>query len=276
MPLAKFRIIKPYVGGGFGGKAEAMALDFCSAYLSRATGRPVKMTYTRPEMFEHHRGRHKQYMDLKIGVTKDGKITAVDFRNVLDGGAYTSFGVITAYYAGFMIPTLYHIPNYRYHGRRMYTNKPPCGAMRGHGVPQPRFAFESLLDMLAEEIGMDPIDIRMVNAMDPNTRTVNDLDVLSCEFKATLETVRERSGWDAKHGKLPFGRGVGDRQWRLRVGCRLPHLPQLLPALERDHSCPRGRRGGDPDDRARRRSARDRRPSCCRWRPRRSVSPTAT
>jgi len=107
-----------------------------------------------------------------------------------------------------MIPTLYHIPNYRYHGRRMYTNRPPCGAMRGHGVPQPRFAFESLLDMLAEEIGMDPIDIRMVNAMDPNTRTVNDLDVLSCEFKATLKTVRERSGWDAKHGKPPFGRGV--------------------------------------------------------------------
>ncbi len=125
---------------------------------------------------------------------------------MLDGGAYTSFGVITAYYAGFMIPTLYHIPNYRYCGRRMYTNKPPCGAMRGHGVPQPRFAFESLLDMLAEKIGMDPIDIRMANAMDPNTRTVNDLDVLSCEFKATLETVRERSGWDSKHGKLPFGR----------------------------------------------------------------------
>jgi 4-hydroxybenzoyl-CoA reductase subunit alpha len=209
MPLAKFRIIKPYVGGGFGGKAEAMALDFCSIYLARATGRPVKMTYSRPQMFEHNRGRHKQYMDLKIGVTNEGNITAVDFSSVLDGGAYTSFGVITAYYAGFMIPTLYHIPNYRYNGRRMYTNKPPCGAMRGHGVPQPRFAFESLLDMLAEKIGMDPVDIRMVNAMDPNTRTVNDLDVLSCEFKATLSTVRERSEWDAKHGKLPFGRGVG-------------------------------------------------------------------
>ena len=88
-------------------------------------------------MFEHHRGRHKQYMDLKIGVRSDGRITAVDFRNVLDGGAYTSFGVITAYYAGFMIPTLYHIPNYRYRGYRVYTNKPACGAFRGHGVPQP-------------------------------------------------------------------------------------------------------------------------------------------
>jgi 4-hydroxybenzoyl-CoA reductase subunit alpha len=209
MPMARIRIIKPFVGGGFGGKAEAMALDFCSAYLARKTGRPVKMTYSRSEMFHHNRGRHKQYMDLKIGVRESGEITAVDFNNVLDGGAYTSFGVITAYYAGFMIPTLYKIPNYKYFGRRMYTNKPPCGAMRGHGVPQPRFAFESLLDMLAERIGMDPIEIRLVNAMEPNSKTVNDLDIVSCEFKATLEDVRGKSGWAKKHGKLPHGRGVG-------------------------------------------------------------------
>ncbi len=212
LPMAKIRVIKPYIGGGFGGKAEATALDFCALYLAKATGRPVRMTYTRRDMFLHHRGRHKQTMDLKIGVKNDGRITAVDFRDVLDGGAYTSFGIITVYYAGSMIPTLYTIPHYRYTGRRMYTNKPPCGAMRGHGVPQPRFAFESLLDMLAERIGMDPIDIRMVNAMEPNTRTVNDLDVLSCEFKATLATVRERSGWDEKKGRLPFGRGIG-------IGC---------------------------------------------------------
>ncbi len=239
MPLGKFRVIKPTVGGGFGGKAEAMALDFCSIYLSRATGRPVRMIYTRPQMFEHHRGRHKQYMDLKIGVTKDGKITAVDFSSVLDGGAYTSFGVITAYYAGFMIPTLYHIPNYRYAGRRMYTNKPPCGAMRGHGVPQPRFAFESLLDMLAEKIGMDPIDIRLANAMDPNTRTVNDLEVLSCEFRATLETVRDRSDWKDRHGKLPFGRGVGIGSGGFVSGAgypiyrsKFPHANAILRILE--------------------------------------------
>ncbi len=212
MPFARIRVIKPYVGGGFGGKAEATALDFCAIYLARATGRPVKMTFSRKDMFQHHRGRHKQHMDLKIGVRKDGRITAVDFTDVLDGGAYTSFGVITVYYAGSMLPTLYRLPAYRYTGRRVYTNKPPCGAMRGHGVPQPRFAFESLLDMLAERIGMDPIAIRLVNAMEPNTRTVNDLDVLSCEFKETLRVVRERSGWDRKKGKLPFGRGIG-------IGC---------------------------------------------------------
>ncbi|MFI5165778.1 MAG: molybdopterin cofactor-binding domain-containing protein [Thermoanaerobaculales bacterium] len=212
MPMAKIRVIKPYIGGGFGGKAEATTLDFCAIYLARRTGRPVKMTFTREEMFHHHRGRHKQHMDLKIGVKRDGAITAVEFNDVLDGGAYTSFGIITVYYAGSMLPTLYKLPNYKYRGRRMYTNKPPCGAMRGHGVPQPRFAFESLLDMLAEKLGIDPIAIRMANAMDPNTRTVNGLDVLSCEFRATLDTVRARSGWDEKRGKLPFGRGIG-------IGC---------------------------------------------------------
>ncbi|HLE61409.1 MAG TPA: molybdopterin cofactor-binding domain-containing protein [Thermoanaerobaculaceae bacterium] len=209
---AKVRVIGPYVGGGFGGKAEATSLDFCAVYLAKKTGRPVKMVYTREDMFYHHRGRHKQYMDLKIGVKKNGKISAVEFHNVLDGGAYTSFGIITVYYAGAMLPTLYKLPNFKYSAKRMYTNRPPCGAMRGHGVPQPRFAFESLLDMLAERIGMDPIDLRIVNAMEPNTRTVNDLDVISCEFKATLEEVRKRSGWDQKRGKLPFGRGIG-------IGC---------------------------------------------------------
>jgi 4-hydroxybenzoyl-CoA reductase alpha subunit len=212
LPMARIRVVKPYIGGGFGGKAEATAMDFCAVELARRTGRPVKITFSREEMFCHHRGRHKQFMDMKIGVTKEGRITAVDFENVLDGGAYTSFGVITVYYAGSMLPTLYKLPNYRYAGKRVYTTKPPCGAMRGHGVPQPRFAFESLLDMLAEKIGMDPVDLRLANAMEPNTRTVNDLDVLSCEFKATLETVRKRSGWDEKHGKLPYGRGVG-------IGC---------------------------------------------------------
>jgi 4-hydroxybenzoyl-CoA reductase subunit alpha len=111
-----------------------------------------------------------------------------------------------------MIPTLYKIHNYKYDGYRVNTNLPPCGAMRGHGCPHPRFAFESLLSMIADDIGMDPIEIRVKNAMEPETRTCNDLDVHSCEFKACLERVREKSGWDDKKGKLPRGRGIG-------IGC---------------------------------------------------------
>ncbi len=212
MPLGRIRVVRPTVGGGFGGKAAATKLDLCAALLARRTGRPVRMVYDRRDVFLYNRGRHKQHMRLKLGVKKDGRITALESRIHLDGGAYTSFGVATAYYAGAMMPTLYHIPNYRYQGFRVYTNKPACGAMRGHGVPQPRFAFECLLTMVAEEIGMDPIAIRLANAMDRNTRTVNDLDIRSCEFKATLDAARRESGWSEKYGKLPRGRGIG-------VGC---------------------------------------------------------
>jgi 4-hydroxybenzoyl-CoA reductase subunit alpha len=167
------------------------------------------MVYTRKDMFHHGRGRHKQHMQFRLGLKRDGTITAFDSTIYLDGGAYTSFGVITAYYAGSMMPTLYHIPNYRYRGYRVFTNKPACGAMRGHGVPQPRFAFECLLNMVAEEIGIDPIAIREKNAMDRNTRTCNDLDIRSCELKATLDAVRRESSWGEKYGKLPSGRGIG-------------------------------------------------------------------
>ncbi|UCG33573.1 MAG: molybdopterin-dependent oxidoreductase [Phycisphaerales bacterium] len=212
IPLGKVRVIRPAVGGGFGGKAETTPLDLCAAILSKKIGRPVKMVYSREDMFHHGRGRHKQHMKFKLGVDREGKIKAFQSEIHLDGGAYSSFGVATAYYAGSMMPTLYHLPNYKYDGYRVMTNKPACGAMRGHGVPQPRFAFECLLNMVAEDLGIDPIEIRRRNAMTPKTLTVNDLDIDSCEFPATLEAVCEKSGWKDKYGKLPRGKGIG-------VGC---------------------------------------------------------
>ncbi|MEJ2720104.1 MAG: molybdopterin-dependent oxidoreductase [bacterium] len=212
VPEGDIRVVGTHCGGGFGGKAGLNPLEILSALLARETGRPVKMRYTRSEMFHHNRGRHKQYIELKMGMKTDGSITAVKQKCVLDGGAYSSFGVVAVYYAGAMVPTLYKLPNYKYDGFRVNTNLPACGAMRGHGCPHPRFAFESLLDDLAEGLGLDPIDVRLKNAMDPNTQTVNSLDVGSCELKACLDRVRERSGWKEKHGKLPFGKGIG-------IGC---------------------------------------------------------
>ncbi len=212
IPMGDIRVIRPAVGGGFGVKAETTPLELCAVILARKTGRPVMMRYSREEMFYHFRGRHKQCLDLKIGVKKDGTITAVDSRAVLDGGSYTSFGVITVYYAGAMLPTLYKFSNFKFEGLRVYTNLPASGAMRGHGVPQPRFAFESLLDMIAEDLDIDPIEIRLRNAMEPDTRTCNALDIGSCEFKTTLERARAESGWAEKRGTLRSGKGIG-------VGC---------------------------------------------------------
>jgi len=212
LPMGSIRIIRPPVGGAFGSKCETTPLELCAVILARKTGKPVMMKYNRKEMVVHFRGRHKQTIDMKVGVKKDGTLTAVQSRILLDGGAYTSFGIVTVYYAGSMLPTLYHIPNYKYDGYRMYTNLPASGAMRGHGVPQPRWAMESLLDMIAEDLDLDPLEVRLRNAMDPDTRTVNDLDISSCEFKATLEKARRETGWSEKRGKLPPGRGIG-------VGC---------------------------------------------------------
>ena len=212
IPEGDVRVVMTHCGGGFGGKAEVNPLEICATLLSRKTGKPVKMRYTREEMIRHGRGRHKQFIKMKIGAKEDGSITAVQEEAVLEGGAYSSFGIVAVYYAGAMVPTLYKLPNFKYDGYRIYTNLPACGAMRGHGCPHPRFAFEGVLDMIADELGMDPIDLRLKNAMEPNSKTVNELDVGSCELKACIQAVRERSGWAEKRGKLPPGKGIG-------IGC---------------------------------------------------------
>ena len=212
IPLGDIRVIMTHCGGGFGCKAATTTIEVISIFLSKAAGCPVKMRFSREEMYLFGRGRHKQYIDLKIGVKKDGTITAVKQRAVLEGGAYSSFGIVSTYYAGSMLTTLYKFPNYKYEGFRVNTNLPPCGAFRGHGCPHPRFAFESLLTMIADDIGMDSIDIRLKNAMTPEYHTINDLDIHSCEFTACIEEVRTKSGWDQKKGNLPKGHGIG-------IGC---------------------------------------------------------
>lgn len=209
MPMAQIRVIKPLVGGGFGGKSEVIPLEIIAAIAARRAKAPVKITYTREEVFWAHRGRPRTIIDLKTGVRKDGRITAVKARVVQDGGAYCSYGVVTILYSGALLGALYDIPNIQYDGYRVLTNKPACGAMRGHGTVNVRFAFESQLDELAAKIGMDPAEIRRRNLLKPPCITVNGLRVQSYGLPECVEQVVERSGWESRKGNLPEGRGLG-------------------------------------------------------------------
>src|SRR5216684_4325189 len=209
MPMAQIRVIKPLVGGGFGGKSEVIPLEIIAAIASRTARAPVKITYTREEVFWAHRGRPRTIIDLKTGVTKNGRITAVKARVVQDGGAYCSYGVVTILYSGALLGALYDIPNIQYDGYRVLTNKPACGAMRGHGTVNVRFAFESQLDELAAKIKMDSAEIRRRNLLTPPCVTVNGLRVQSYGLPECIDKVVERSGWNNRKRNLPKSRGLG-------------------------------------------------------------------
>jgi len=209
MPMSQIRVIKPLVGGGFGGKSEVIPLEVAAAVLAKKAKRPVKITYTREEVFYAHRGRPITIVDLKVGLTREGKISAVAARVVQDGGAYCGYGPVTVLYSGALLGAIYDIPNVKYDGYRVLTNKPACGAMRGHGTVNVRFAFEAMLDALAHDARLDPVEVRRRNLLRAPCITVNGLRVTSYGLPECIERVVERSGWAQKKGKLPYGRGVG-------------------------------------------------------------------
>jgi 4-hydroxybenzoyl-CoA reductase subunit alpha len=206
---SKIRVIQPCLGGAFGGKSDPFSLEFCVAKLAMVTGRPVKMLWTREEVFYAHRGRHPMRMRYRTGVTKDGRVTAVDAKILIDGGSYSSFGLVTTYYSGQLLTGPVHFPAYRFDSTRVFTNKPPCGPKRGHGSVQPRFAFEVQLDELSEAVALDPIELRRRNWQGEHTKTVNGQRITSNGFLACLDQVERASGWKERRGKLPFGRGLG-------------------------------------------------------------------
>ena len=209
MPMSQIRVIKPLVGGGFGGKSEVIPLEIIAAVTARKANAPVKITYTREEVFWAHRGRPRTIIDLKTGVKNDGRITAVKARVVQDGGAYCSYGVVTILYSGALLGALYDIPNIQYDGYRVLTNKPACGAMRGHGTVNVRFAFESQLDEISASVGIDPAEIRRRNLLKPPCITVNGLRVQSYGLPECIDQVVTRSGSKERKGKLGKGRGLG-------------------------------------------------------------------
>jgi 4-hydroxybenzoyl-CoA reductase alpha subunit len=229
LDVAKVRVVQPPIGGAFGGKSEPFDLEFCVAKLAMITGRPVKILYTREEVFYAHRGRHPMFMRYETGADANGRIKAVHARTILDGGAYSSFGLVTTYYSGQLITAPYAMESYRFDSIRVYTNKPCCGPKRGHGSVQPRFAIEVQLDKIAEQLEMDPIELRRRNIIGSGSRTVNEFRITSNGFAECLAEVEKASDWKNKHRRLPYGRGVGVAGSCYISGTNYPIYPNEMP-----------------------------------------------
>jgi len=164
LPPEKVRVWPAGVGGAFGSREDVHS-QIHASLLALRTGRPVKMVYGREESFHGHVHRHPSRTWIRFGATLDGRLVAADVRLLLDGGAYASSSPAVLANAATFAAGPYEVPNVRIEGTVVYTNNPPCGAMRGFGAPQICFAHESAMDLLADRLGIDPVELRLRNAV---------------------------------------------------------------------------------------------------------------
>ncbi|HKR22588.1 MAG TPA: molybdopterin cofactor-binding domain-containing protein [Pyrinomonadaceae bacterium] len=230
LPASHIRVIATPNGGGFGGKSDPFNHEVAVCKLSMITGRPVKVTLTREEVFYCHRCRHPVLMKVKTGVKNDGAITAMHFQSYLDGGAYGSYGVASTFYTGALQTVTYDVPRYKFQGIRTFTNKPPCGPKRGHGTPQPRYALEVQIDKIAEQLQLDPAEMRRKHLAPANSVTANYLRIGSMGLGECIDRVVEGSDWKNRYRKLPYGKGLGIACSSYICGAGLPiywnNMPQ--------------------------------------------------
>ncbi len=197
LPMSRIRIVATIVGGNFGGKNE-ISQEPALALLSKKTGRPVKGVFTRGEEFTATTTRHPIIMDYKTGVSKEGRILARQIRLVLDGGAYCSWSATTLGKACILSPGPYKIDNVLAEAFVVYTNKTMTGAMRGFGAPQVCFAYESQMDDIAKALGIDPLEIRLLNAFDEGSSSPTGQVLHSVVVKESLRKAAERFGWEPR------------------------------------------------------------------------------
>lgn len=208
LPLSKVRVLKSYVGGAFGGKITLFPYEFLAAFLSMKTGKPVKITLTREEVFCTTRVSHRMIIDLKTGVKKDGTLVAQEMKAINDTGAYRGSSPIVLLLLHLFSSPIYHIPHFSYEGIGVYTNKTICLAKRGHGGPQGRFAIESQLDLIARDLGLDPLEIRLRNARKAGTVLPNGDRLDSCGLDPCLRKAAEAIGWGSKKNNRGVGLGA--------------------------------------------------------------------
>ena len=202
LPLSKVRIIQPFIGGGFGGtKNDSLVGDFCVCLFSKMTGKPVKFVFNMEEVLMTCRRRHNMIVHNKMGMKKDGTITGMHSRVIADGGGHTAIGPLTMYLTGCMSTLPYKLPNFKHDAYRVFTNNPISAAMRGHGVTHTRFAAEIQMEMMAEELGLDPVEVRLRNAITAPHETINKVTVQSCGLREGIELLADTPNWKERDSK---------------------------------------------------------------------------
>lgn len=198
MPGRDIRIIQPTIGGAFGRGLDVYPFEPICALLAKHSGKPVRLAFTRDEEFFATATRQPAHVKMRTGVKRDGTLWARDASVLLDAGAYISWGAVTPLVMMETTASLYRVPHAKFVADVVYSNNPPTGAMRGYGNPQSTFFVETQMDMLAEKLGMDPVEFRLKNANIPNSETPQGLKITSCGLRECITEVAERIGWERR------------------------------------------------------------------------------
>ncbi|MFO7951423.1 MAG: molybdopterin cofactor-binding domain-containing protein [Bacillota bacterium] len=207
MPMHKIRVISNYIGGGFGCKAGASIEGLVVPLARMFPGHVVRIVFSREEDMQGSFTRQALYSKLKTGVRKDGRITALEYNMVWDGGAYTEYGVNIVRAAGYSSSGAYDIPNIKTDSYCVYTNNSIGGPLRGFGMSEMQWGIERQLDEIAKKLNMDPLEVRLINGMKEGSTTASGQEVHHVAYDKCLKTVADKIGWNKKEGKYR-GKGI--------------------------------------------------------------------
>jgi CO/xanthine dehydrogenase Mo-binding subunit len=207
IPEHQIRMIKPYVGGGFG--AHPKRLFPIAALLSKKAGKPVKMVLAREEDFIACRPSVPEIINIRLGVKRDGTMVAKESSIIADSGAYAGICPVALSISAVCPDNVYRIANIKVTADLVYTNKIPRGSYRGFGDPQAAFAMESMVDMAAEALSIDPMEIRLKNSTQPGDITAHGWVINSCGLSESIQRAAEESGWTEKRRDKEKNRGIG-------------------------------------------------------------------
>jgi len=209
LPLSKMRLVTPFVGGAFSGKHDPFDVDFAAVRLAQLTNRPVKIVLNYDEVLAAYRQRNAMNAVLKMGFKKNGRMTALKAECVLEGGPIAGIGPFNVYFFGAWLNLPYKVPAIEYHGKLVYSNRAPCGTVRGQEIVLAQYAVDSMLGIVAEDLGIDQVEIRAINAVTDNWTTANGVVVDVCGLPECIDKAAGTIGWKESRKSRPEGRGIG-------------------------------------------------------------------